>query len=486
KTIVFCVDNEHAAQMRDALQAASTSWARAGDIVRIVDDDKRDGKLALSNFCSTTERQPVVVTTSKLLSTGIDAPTCKNIVLARAVGSMVEFKQIIGRGTRLFGQDKTWFTILDYAGAIKHFFDPSFDGNPEFIMNEPLLPQETENTTPTHQEEPAEPTPTTARAEAATDEQQAQADSMETARAAEEKTPQTPLEYAYEIKEPDTSTYEIEEEADASRYTLIRPADQRVEAHEHHATDYEQGAIPPAAPVVEAPTASLSVSGDGARVQSGRTKPPVRVQPAKPHVVAERTDGTRIEVQGEIWFELGADGRRLRMQTIQEWAKLMLHNLVPTPQELSARWIEPLQREEIVEILAEQIVALDVLAREMHLEDVDPFDVLLQAVFGTPALTRAERVTRLRQQQVTFFQRFEQNPLASRVVHAILDWYMHVPIGISAYEEQDTLDISDMQLLSVPSIAQPEERMEIAQAFQHCGQPIRATLKELKRLLYHV
>src|SRR5213078_4183676 len=77
----------------------------------------------------------------RLLSTGVDVPTCKNIVLARPVGSLVEFKQIIGRGSRLYEPEKAWFTIIDYAGAINLFFDPNFDGDPELVEVEPLVPQ---------------------------------------------------------------------------------------------------------------------------------------------------------------------------------------------------------------------------------------------------------------------------------------------------------------------------------------------------------
>src|SRR5205823_7324958 len=85
------------------------------------------------------ERFPVVVTTSKLLGTGVDVPTCKYIALARPIGSIVEFKQIIGRGTRLYEPDKVSFTILDYSGATRHFFDPEFDGDPEVVEVEALV-----------------------------------------------------------------------------------------------------------------------------------------------------------------------------------------------------------------------------------------------------------------------------------------------------------------------------------------------------------
>ncbi len=112
-----------------------------GYIERIVSEEGAEGKRALGRFSTPEERAPVIVTTSRLLSTGVDVPTCKNIVLARPVGSLVEFKQIIGRGSRLYEPEKTWFTIIDYAGAIKLFFDPHFDGDPELVEVEPLVPQ---------------------------------------------------------------------------------------------------------------------------------------------------------------------------------------------------------------------------------------------------------------------------------------------------------------------------------------------------------
>ncbi|PLS82837.1 MAG: DEAD/DEAH box helicase, partial [Chloroflexi bacterium] len=110
KTIVFCVDQAHARQMRDALKAElADEVARYPDYIeRIVADEGMEGKRSLGRFSNPRERTPAVVTTSKLLTTGVDVPTCKNIVLAKPITSMVEFKQIIGRGTRLHPPDKMW------------------------------------------------------------------------------------------------------------------------------------------------------------------------------------------------------------------------------------------------------------------------------------------------------------------------------------------------------------------------------------------
>ncbi len=134
KTIVFCVDQDHASEMRAALVRLNADMvARHPDYVARVTADEGDiGKGMLSRFQDLEADTPVILTTSQLLTTGVDAPTCKNVALARVVGSMAEFKQIIGRGTRLredYG--KLWFSILDYTGtATEKFADPTFDGEP--------------------------------------------------------------------------------------------------------------------------------------------------------------------------------------------------------------------------------------------------------------------------------------------------------------------------------------------------------------------
>ena len=134
KTIVFCVDQEHADEMRQAINNQCPDLVRKHPdyVVRVVSDEGDIGRGHLGRFQEIETLTPVVVTTSKLLTTGIDAPTCKNIVIARIVNSMTEFKQIIGRGTRVRADyGKLWFSILDYTGsATRLFADPDFDGDP--------------------------------------------------------------------------------------------------------------------------------------------------------------------------------------------------------------------------------------------------------------------------------------------------------------------------------------------------------------------
>ncbi|MBZ0158483.1 MAG: DEAD/DEAH box helicase family protein [Alphaproteobacteria bacterium] len=132
KTIVFCVDTEHAARMRQALVNENPDMVQKNQryVMRITGDDA-EGCDQIGNFIDPEAKYPVIVTTSRLLSTGVDAQTCRLIVLDREVGSMTEFKQILGRGTRVHEDTKKYyFTLIDFRKATNHFADPDFDGQP--------------------------------------------------------------------------------------------------------------------------------------------------------------------------------------------------------------------------------------------------------------------------------------------------------------------------------------------------------------------
>ncbi|TRZ98205.1 MAG: DEAD/DEAH box helicase, partial [Rhodocyclaceae bacterium] len=143
KTIVFCVDQEHADEMRRALNNFNADLVREHPdyVCRVTSDEGDIGRGHLGRFQDVETRSPVILTTSQLLTTGVDAPTCKNIVLARVVGSMSDFKQIIGRGTRVRDDyGNLWFNIVDYTGsATRLFADLDFDGDPARIVVEELL-----------------------------------------------------------------------------------------------------------------------------------------------------------------------------------------------------------------------------------------------------------------------------------------------------------------------------------------------------------
>ena len=135
KTIVFCEDIDHAERMRKAIVNAAGQIAidHSKYVMRITGDSK-EGKDELDNFIDPESRFPVIATTSELLTTGVDARTCKLIVLDKNIKSMTTFKQIIGRGTRIDEeQNKYFFTIMDFKRATELFKDPDFDGDPVVI-----------------------------------------------------------------------------------------------------------------------------------------------------------------------------------------------------------------------------------------------------------------------------------------------------------------------------------------------------------------
>lgn len=139
KTIVFCEDIDHAVRMRHALVKENGDLvAQNRKYIMRITGDEAEGKAELDNFILPESQYPVIVTTSKLMTTGVDAQTCKLIVLDRRIQSMTEFKQIIGRGTRINEDfDKFYFTIMDFKKATELFADPAFDGDPVQVY-EPL------------------------------------------------------------------------------------------------------------------------------------------------------------------------------------------------------------------------------------------------------------------------------------------------------------------------------------------------------------
>lgn len=177
KTLVFCVDQEHAAEMRHELGNLNQELRKTYPdyVCRVTSDEGDIGKNHLSRFQDVDLPTPAILTTSQLLTTGVDAEMVKNVVLARVVGSLSEFKQIIGRGTRLnVDYGKEYFNIIDYTGtATIHFADKDFDGEPEYIDETTLnidgettsitveKPESEEETTPPEQEpeEISDPTP---------------------------------------------------------------------------------------------------------------------------------------------------------------------------------------------------------------------------------------------------------------------------------------------------------------------------------------
>jgi type I restriction enzyme, R subunit len=165
KTIVFCEDIDHAERMRQALVNTNADLAAANSryVMRITGDSE-EGKAQLDNFIDPEKTYPVIATTSRLMSTGVDAQTCHLIVLDRHIKSMTEFKQIIGRGTRINEDyNKLFFTIMDFRGATALFADPDFDGDPVQIYepgpDDPPVPPDSGSSVTDQDQPPADGPP---------------------------------------------------------------------------------------------------------------------------------------------------------------------------------------------------------------------------------------------------------------------------------------------------------------------------------------
>ncbi len=508
KTIVFCVNNDHADEMRLALEQSCAAWARPGDIVRIVDDDGPEGKRALNNFCTIRERQPVLVTTSRLLTTGVDAPTCRNIVLARGVGSLVEFKQIIGRGTRLSEPEKTWFTIIYYAGAIKHFSDPTFDGDPISVQREYLIPPTpaSDANIETTVNEPTRPfAATISLEEERADEEAARAEpelpptlepEFETYPLVDDPVPDGASSHViidvasvYEMSIPAPSP-DVPASSSATESALTTAG--RDEREQRNGVQLEQelssmGSRQESAATETRETQSETTIGappepsreQTARPRKGTTQAPrIPRAPAAPEVTVPKANGHRFVISGERLYELDASGKRLREGTNRDFAQQALKDLVRTPEDLRQYWSNKDLRRSLIEQLTEQVVGLDALAEALNLPDVDHYDLLRHVLFQQPTLTRAERVARLHAtHNSTFFQRFEHSPLAKELLDAILDKYI----------QGDAPDVSDIELLRVPPLA-ARTRKEWSDAVKALSPElsIGGVLRELQQLLYSV
>ena len=164
KTIVFCDDIDHAERMRQALVNLNPERVKENrKYVMRITGDEQEGKAELDNFINPEERYPVIATTSKLMTTGVDAQTCKLVVLDQHIKSMTEFKQIIGRGTRINEDyDKYWFTIMDFKKATELFADKDFDGEPVVIYEpkeeESPIPDDEPQPVPNDDDAPIDPT----------------------------------------------------------------------------------------------------------------------------------------------------------------------------------------------------------------------------------------------------------------------------------------------------------------------------------------
>jgi type I restriction enzyme R subunit len=363
KTIVFCVDQDHASEMRTALSNLNSDLvAKYPDYVcRVTSDEGDIGRGHLSRFQDVDTNVPTILTTSQLLTTGVDAPTCKNVVLARVVGTITEFKQIIGRGTRVRDDyGKLWFNIIDYTGsATRMFADPDFDGDPAKVTEEEL-----------------------------------------------KENGETRV-----ISETDA---EVESEAVPGPQIIEPPAE------EHRKFYY---------------------------------------------------DGGHVEIAAHLVYDLDPNGKQLRVIRYTDYAAETVRTLCPTTPALRAQWADPVQRSEIIRLLAERGIGFDELADAAKQPDADPFDLLCHLAFNAPLRTRRERAQQLRESHPDFFGRY--GPEARQILEDLLEKY--AVYGDAQFVLPD--------VLKVPPLSAHGQVGDIVRLFGGPDQ-LRNAVNELQRHLY--
>jgi type I restriction enzyme, R subunit len=492
KSIIFCLNQAHADRMRDAIgRAASDLVAQhPGYVERIVSDDGQDGKTALGRFSLPDEKTPVIVTTSRLLATGVDVPTCKNIVLVRPINSMVEFKQIIGRGTRLHEPEKLWFTIVDYAGATRLFFDPEFDGDPELVEIEPLIPRPPVDL-PTAEDDGTVDDTSVDETVAAHEGQEAVAPSASAARAADEDHKPGDGVVVQGEASPETMEARISDPAAGQQSTYPSGIQTGAAREDEQPTDGASEAGSPVAgsivqatnDVTRAPTEQPAVGTDDAGSETGESTstriviretgaPWVTPAPSESRVVLPLTRaGRRFAVVGEILYELAADGTTLRTVTVyRQYAADAVRGLGIPAVDLRSRWLQKEHRDEIRQRLIEEGVDLAALADVLRMPDADPLDLLLHVAFGEQPQTRRERADRVCRDHADMLSRHGQ--AAREILETILEKYV----------DGDIEAVDEPSVLRVPPLSERGTFLELARPFGG-GRQVRETLTELQRLL---
>lgn len=322
KTIVFCSDIEEAAEMRTLLINMNADMCRKSPyyVTRIVGEDK-EGKKQLDNFISVDEPYPVIVTTSELLSTGVDCKTCGLIVIDKEIGSMTEFKQIIGRGTRLRKDKGKWhLEILDFRNATAKFKDPAFDGDPE-------------------------------------------------------------------------------------------------------------------------PPRGKGGHGGGHGGGGGGNTPPEPGGHEK-YII----DGQNIHIAHEIVSVLGEDGKTMKTESVQTFARNQIRRRFESLDQFVQTWSEAERKQAILDELKEYAILIDAVREKNEaLKDADIFDIICHVAFDQPPLTRRERANNVMKRN--YFGKYEGK--AREVLEALLDKYAEN--GILDFERANILEIPPFNLIGKPT-----------------------------------
>jgi len=368
KTMIFCVDMEHARLVARLLQDEfGPETGLSNFAVPIISEEGEEGRRALEAFADSDKSAPVVATTAELLSTGVDVPSCRNIVFMKTLSSPVLFKQIIGRGSRLDpATDKYWFRIIDYTGATRLFDE--WDRPP---VPPPELPKG----------------PQTARIEGVV----FHADIQQLIAGASVSVRTGPNSQRGPIRTDEQGRFRFDK-LPAGRLQLIVSAGGFV-------------------------TRTIGVE----TLADETTQVEVALKPARKERGKIRVEGLEVTIADEAVFLIEATGEQLTLEQYRDYTRRRILDAASTQSALRAIWLDGARRKAFLEELARSSVHPQVLAEILGQPEADAFDLLAHIAFGSPIRTRSERAEAFLNREQAFIRRHAEE--ARRVILELLDKY---------------------------------------------------------------
>lgn len=392
KTIIFCVNNDHAREMTKLLQNHFSAEGKNDYAVTIVSEETNARDLT-DAFKDSEKKTPVIATTVDLLSTGVDIPSVKNVVLLKPISSVVLFNQIIGRGTRIDeATGKYFFRIIDYVNATRLFSQ--------------LTPPTTEE---------------------------------------EEQEPEGPYEFFLEGKVVKSNT---DIPIVGGKVTVVTKNHEHMQTvtNEHGMFSFEK--LPPS-------KVTLQISATGYVRREMRKTPTPEPEPEVYELKIEKKTPTKITLGGvdvyihstsDLTFDVG--GNHLKAAEYKEYSKKEVEKLGLTLDDFKDIWIEEGRRREFLEKLKEHSVSPDALAKLLDREDADFFDILAHVAFDAPIISRDERAQAIEIRKQEFLSSLGQE--AQPILLALLDQYRVG--GIEDISKKEVFNLPKFQEVGIEKI----------------------------------
>ncbi len=373
KTMVFCVDMEHARLVARLLQDEFGPETGLDNYAVPIISEEGEARRWLEDFADPDKKAPVVATTAELLTTGVDVPSCRNIVFMKTISSSVLFKQIIGRGSRIDpNTDKYWFRIIDFTGATRLFDE----------WDRPVrLPVEI---------------------------------------------PKGPLTARLAGKVFHAETGEVI--GGASVTVRTGPNEQRGPILTDGEGRFEFSGLPEGklTLIVSAPGfVRREIKVD--TIADQKVTLDVPIKPEREVRAKIRVEGIEVTISDEIIFTVDATGQQFTLEEYRNYAREKIIQSAPNRRALRDIWIDPRRRESFLEELRRHSIHPEILAEVAGRTDADAYDILANLAFGAPIRTRDERAMAFRNREQAFLHRYCED--ARRVILELIDKYRIGGIG---------------------------------------------------------